>query len=333
MVIALAGSLGVLGIARGLLLPGTIPAVVPLNPVGGVMGALMLLCTPAAMGIWLGRSRAWAAAAAGALGGGAVWLCAGPLLFVPGMSADLLHTLATAAPNTAGAPPPEALAASLRMLALGLPTAMVVSAALTWSGAEFSARTGTPPLRADPVARALASGIGLSLVATLAAYSALGTPNLPAALAPVPSTFPDRGSDVLLSVGVLFTLPTLLFAVAGLRALRKLRAHGQEAGPRQGLVSPLAAGAWAFVAMLWAGGLPTSLSSTFGAGILPLCALPVGNSAPAIDPSVWDAMYDHTMVGLVVCLLTGLVVTTVAGLLVPVELPEEEVSRSLDWFR
>ena len=331
MVIALAGSLGMIGIARGLVLPGTIRGVVPLNPVGGVMAALMLLCTPAAMGIWLGRSQARPAALAGALGGGAVWLCSGPLAVAPGLGAMVLQALPAAelVPTSASSAA-EALDASLRMLAVGLPAAMLVGAGLTWSGAEFSARPAGALLRPDPVARMVAAGTGLALAAMLAGYIALGTPDLPRELAPMSAIPTPHARDALVGAGVLLASPPILLVLAGQWALR---ARGRLPGPHRGLASPLAAGAWTFVALLWAAGLPLALSSTFGAGILPLTKSPPAGAPATVDAAVWDAMYDHTMVALVVCMLTGLVVTTVTGLFVPLELPEDDEPRVLDWFR
>ena len=86
-----------------------------------------------------------------------------------------------------------------------------------------------------------------------------------------------------------------------------------------------------------AGGLPVALCSSLAAGLLPLLGSTDG-AAPVVDPTVWDAMYDHTMVGLVACMLTGLVVTTVAGAFVSPQVIEVDATakaktKALDWFR
>lgn len=335
MVIAMAGSLGMLGLARGLVLPGTMPGLVPLNPVGGVMAALMLLCTPAAMGIWLGRARARPAAIAGALGGGAVWLFTGPLVLMPRLGAQVLDQLTTTLPVSTGmALVGDALTAGLGLLAPGLPAAMLVGAALTWTGAEFSARTASGPLRSDPVARMVAAGAGISLFMGLSAYALLGLPGLGPTFAPASWLLAARMLEAGPAASALMLGPP---ALLGAVAWRALRAREQATDDPTTLASPIAAGAWTFVALLGAGGLPVALCSSLATGLLPLLASNDG-AAPVVDPAVWDAMYDHTMVGLVACMLTGLVVTTVAGAFVSPQVIEVDATakaktKALDWFR
>ncbi len=318
MAIVLVGSLGAVGVVRGILLPGTVPDVAPLNPVGGILGALMLLGTPAVAGIWLARERSRTAAAAGLLGGGAIWLLTGPLFAMPDVAATLLDILAAGRPPTAaGQAATPALETLVRWAALGLPVAMLLGAGLAWSGAEFSPYNHTARTVSDVRSPTIAAGAGVGAALLLSLYILVGAPGLSVALLP-----PYECLVVALTTSAappsasLLLAPSLFLAVltaVGLRSAR--RTPARDTPP----TSPIAAGAWSFVALVWAIGLPLALFQTFAAGVWPLltAAGPSREAAIALDPTTWNAMYDHTLVGLVIGMLAGLTVTTVAAFFAP----------------
>lgn len=312
MVVALVCSLGLLGLARSLMLPGTLQGVASINPVGGTMGALMLVSAPASVGIWMGHARARSAALAGLLGGGAAWLFAGPLMFVPGATRTMLDAVAAAPPELlplAGV----ALLSCLEQCVIGLPMALLIGGGLAWSGAALSPEAEPVETVPDPHSRSMAALVGVALAATVAVGFGLGlsstlTGTVWGVLAAMPGV----------SLGPLFG-PTLLMAglaVAGWRRRRQPPAGSAVA------ICPVSVGAWSLVALLWAVGLPAGLANTLTAGLLPIVA---STSLPAsVDPATWNAMYDHTLVGLVIGLLSGLLVTTGATLFTPTAVPVRE---------
>ena len=309
MVIALVCSLGLLGLARSLMLPGTLQGVASLNPVGGTLGALMLVSAPASVGIWMGHARARSAALAGLVGVGAAWLFAGPLMSVPGATRVMLDA-ATAAPPDLLPLVGVALFSCLKHSVLGLPMALLIGGGLAWSGAALSPEAEPVETVPDPHSRSMAALVGVALAGAVAVGFGVGLPNaLTQAVWDAVAAMPRASLGPLMAPALLM----VGLAVVGWRRLRQ---------PTARAICPVSVGAWSFVAALWAVGLPIGLTNTLTAGLLPLVE---PTSTPAtVDPATWNAMYDHTLVGLVVGLLSGLVVTTGATLFSPAPVPVRE---------